>query len=300
MSENQKRAAKSPPFSRSLRDGMIVLVIFGGFLTGIGIYFNLEAKYATILYHYNAEYRAGNQAVENAIINVAIPELIKMYDRHPDWPWTLELQAWAIVNMSLTNNGTIFKMLKNQINRGQCELITPLWSYQMLTAFTLDDVNVSLAITRETLRELNITRFPRVCFFQESQAFPGFGNAIFNGDLNDIVLPRSERTVERWFNTDAGFERNSQKQLGSNIRTFPLLLTGLRGDGFNSWDLSVLKDFKVTEKISCQFRAEAQDALNHAMFGGPNTSPTSSLFGQVTSTVGVGQRVVTLNGRVSW
>ncbi len=180
MNETMKRKAKSPPFSQALRNGMIVLVIFGGFLTGIGIYFNTgEAKYATILYHYNAEYRAGNQAVENAIINVAIPELIKMYDRHPDWPWTLELQAWAIVNMSLTNNGTIFNMLKNQINRGQCELITPLWSYQMLTAFTLDDVNFSLALTRETLRGLNITRFPRVCFFQESQAFPGFGNAIF-------------------------------------------------------------------------------------------------------------------------
>nr|MDO8086100.1 hypothetical protein [Candidatus Sigynarchaeum springense] len=180
MNENQTRAAKSPPFSRALRDGMIVLVIFSGFLTGLGIYFNIgQARYATILYHYNAEYRAGNQAVEDAIINVAIPELIKMYDRHPDWPWTLELQAWAIVNMSLTDNGTIFNMLKNQINRGQCELITPLWSYQMLTAFTIEDVNFSLALTRETLLGLNITRFPRVCFFQESQAFPGFGNAIF-------------------------------------------------------------------------------------------------------------------------
>ncbi|MEX2681561.1 MAG: hypothetical protein Q6373_008170 [Candidatus Sigynarchaeota archaeon] len=180
MNEDQARTTKFFPFAHALRHGMFVLVIFGGLLTGLGIYFNIgQARYATILYHYNAEYRAGNQAVEDAIINVAIPELIKMYDRHPDWPWTLELQAWAIVNMSLTNNGTIFNMLKNQINRGQCELITPLWSYQMLTAFTLDDVNISLALTRETLSGLGISRFPRVCFFQESQAFPGFGNAIF-------------------------------------------------------------------------------------------------------------------------
>lgn len=128
----------------------------------------------------------------------------------------------------------------------------------------------------------------------------GFGNIIFNGNLHDMVLPRSERKVERWFNTAAGFERDTQKQLGSNIRTFPLRLTGLRADGHNSWDISVLKDFKITEKIAFQFRAEAQDAMNHAIFGGPNTTPTSTQFGQVTSTVGANQRVITLNGRLTW
>lgn len=128
----------------------------------------------------------------------------------------------------------------------------------------------------------------------------GFGNIIFNGNLADIVLPRSERTIERWFNTDAGFEKDNNKQLGSNIRTFPLRLTGLRQDGFNNWDISVLKDFHVTEKVAFQLRAEAQDALNHAMFNAPNTTPTSTQFGQVTGTVGVGQRVITLNGRLNW
>ena len=110
----------------------------------------------------------------------------------------------------------------------------------------------------------------------------GLGNVI-NGNLHDIVLPIAERKVERWFNTSAGFERDNQKQLGSNIRTFPLRLTGLRSDGHNDWDISVLKDVRITEKLTFQFRAEAQDALNHALFGTPSTSPTSTLFGQVTS-----------------
>ncbi len=39
--------------------------------------------------------------------------------------------------------------------------------------------------------------------------FPlAFGNIIFTGDLNDIPLPASERTVARWFNTDAGFNKS--------------------------------------------------------------------------------------------
>src|SRR6185369_6506028 len=31
----------------------------------------------------------------------------------------------------------------------------------------------------------------------------GFGNAIFYGDLHNIPLPVSQRSVERWFNVDA-------------------------------------------------------------------------------------------------
>ena len=39
----------------------------------------------------------------------------------------------------------------------------------------------------------------------------GFANIAFYGDIKDIVLPRGERKVERWFNTDAGFERDSRQ-----------------------------------------------------------------------------------------
>src|ERR1700682_3265949 len=55
-----------------------------------------------------------------------------------------------------------------------------------------------------------------------------FGNIIFNGDVHNIGLPSSQRSLSQWFNTDAGFNRNSQQQLASNIRTFPLALSGLR------------------------------------------------------------------------
>ena len=49
----------------------------------------------------------------------------------------------------------------------------------------------------------------------------GFGNAIFTGDLKNIPLRRSERDAARWFNVDAGFDRDTARQLGSNIRTLP-------------------------------------------------------------------------------
>ncbi len=127
-----------------------------------------------------------------------------------------------------------------------------------------------------------------------------WGNILFYGNIKDIPLPKSQRTVERWFNVDAGFERDNRRALASNIRTFPLRLSGVRQDGYNNWDLSLFKSIRITERITFQLRAEAQDALNHAMFAAPNTAPANSLFGQVNSIVGTEQRRVSVGGKLTW
>jgi hypothetical protein len=110
----------------------------------------------------------------------------------------------------------------------------------------------------------------------------GFGNAILRGDLKDVPLPASERTVDRWFNVDA-FERLPARQLGANVRTMPLRFSGIRGDGINNWDLSVFKNTQLRENLRLQFRTEFINAFNHAQFSPPNTEPTSSAFGAVTA-----------------
>jgi hypothetical protein len=138
-------------------------------------------------------------------------------------------------------------------------------------------------------------------YLAQSGAPISFGNIIFTGDLHDIVLPRGERTVERWFNTDAGFEKSSSKQLGSNYRTFPLRLTGLRTDGFNIWNMSVIKSIRIRESVNFEMRAEAKNALNHPNFGGPNTGVTAgALFGQVTSSQGDPQRQILLQAKLKF
>jgi hypothetical protein len=91
----------------------------------------------------------------------------------------------------------------------------------------------------------------------------GWGNILFYGNIKEITLPKSERRVERWFNTEAGFERDTRKQLAWNIRTFPLRFNDIRQDGYNNWDLSLFKTIRIKERVSFQLRAEAQDAFNH-------------------------------------
>jgi hypothetical protein len=57
----------------------------------------------------------------------------------------------------------------------------------------------------------------------------------------------------------------------------------IRNDGIGNWDLSIFKQFHITEKLQTQFRAEFFNAFNTPRFGSPNTSVTSSSFGRITS-----------------
>lgn len=125
---------------------------------------------------------------------------------------------------------------------------------------------------------------------QSGQAL-GFGNALFIGDIHDITLPKGQRTPERWFNTDAGFERASAKQFVNNYRLMPSRFNDVRSDGVNSFDLSAIKYTRITERVNTQFRAEFLNAFNHTLFGNPNLTPTSSAFGTVTTQRGYPRRI---------
>lgn len=123
----------------------------------------------------------------------------------------------------------------------------------------------------------------------------GFGtNTIFNGDLQNIVLPKSQRRVEQWFNINAGFERDNSKQLVMNIQSFPSRFSGIRADGINNFDLSLFKTFHIRESLRAQFRLETFNTLNHVQLDAPNTTPTSTTFGTITGEKGHGQRQLTL------
>jgi hypothetical protein len=129
--------------------------------------------------------------------------------------------------------------------------------------------------------------------YEGQSGFPlGFGNSIFIGNLADVPIPNNRRKAEEWFNVNAGFDRNSADQLASNVRTLPLRFSGVRTDGINDMDASLMKHFRISERVDSQFRFEGINALNHVQFAAPNTTVTSSAFGTITSELGHGQRMV--------
>ena len=97
-----------------------------------------------------------------------------------------------------------------------------------------------------------------------------------------IGLSSDQRTPERWFNTD-GVEKATTKQLDHNVRTFPLRFSGIRGDAGNEVGFTLLKNTKVAEGKSIQFKGEVMNAFNHPVLPAPATTTTSTSFGSTVS-----------------
>jgi hypothetical protein len=124
-------------------------------------------------------------------------------------------------------------------------------------------------------------------------------NIYSNCALNTLHTTISGSTVDSTFDTscfyfhDAAVKTNGvddpvkqradqRIRLASNIRVFPSRIPGFRGQPLNLWDLSLIKNFSITERVKFQTRGEFLNAFNHPQFADPNTDPTSSNFGKTT------------------
>jgi hypothetical protein len=95
--------------------------------------------------------------------------------------------------------------------------------------------------------------------------------------LRDPKLSRSERSNSRWFDPSA-FAIPAQFTYGNSSRNI------LFAPGDIVFDVSVLKNTKVTEQINIQFRAEFFNMPNHANFGGPAANiSVPATVGKITS-----------------
>lgn len=98
------------------------------------------------------------------------------------------------------------------------------------------------------------------------------------GDAQSNASSKAER-VQQYFNTLA-FQQPAPYTLGNAPRTF----LNLRGPNYFTTNLSLLRDFKFSEKVKLQFRAEAFNAFNRANFSTPGTTLGAANFGVITST----------------
>ena len=59
-------------------------------------------------------------------------------------------------------------------------------------------------------------------------------------------------------------------------------LGGLRGPGFYNWDISLQKNFQLTERFRLQFRSDFLNAFNYVSLCAPNTTVNTTTTGQIT------------------
>jgi hypothetical protein len=100
--------------------------------------------------------------------------------------------------------------------------------------------------------------------------------AVFANRTCDGKLPRDQRTRLKYFDTSC-FSIPAPGFFGTSARS------PLRGPGVSNWDLSLFKNFTLSEKIHLQFRFESFNTFNHTQFNSPGSSLPSGTFGVITS-----------------
>jgi len=110
----------------------------------------------------------------------------------------------------------------------------------------------------------------------------GGQNIFFYGNLDDIDV--EDPTRDRWFNIDAGFERDPTKTPAAfQKRAFPFRVDGVRGMPLTFANLSILRSFGAGGTRTLQARFDAQNIFNRQQWLGAQLNPTSTQFGQVTT-----------------
>jgi hypothetical protein len=122
-----------------------------------------------------------------------------------------------------------------------------------------------------------------------------FGNVIYYGG----PLNLSNHQPDGLAFDVTRFNTVSSQQLANNVRTFDTQFNNLRRDPTKNLNLSALKTFRIAEKMRFQFRFETFNTTNRVGFGAPNTTPTSTAFGTITSQANSSRRVQ-LGARLAW
>ncbi len=116
-----------------------------------------------------------------------------------------------------------------------------------------------------------------------------------------LPLHLRHQTVQNWFGTDPSAVPckgafNGTCAYGVQLPTgFGNAHNGTeRAPGYQQIDLSAFKTFRTFESQTLQFRVDGFNVFNIASYGPPNSTLTSGLFGQITSTQS-SQRVLQLS-----
>jgi hypothetical protein len=125
-------------------------------------------------------------------------------------------------------------------------------------------------------------------------------NVYFNGDPSTLKTNYSGDTnspvfdVSGFYFHDAAVQTNgvddpvkqradTRIRLANNVRYFPSKIDGLRSPKLNLWDISLIKQVRISNGVRAQFHAEFLNAFNRPVYANPNTDPTNADFGKVTS-----------------
>lgn len=194
----------------------------------------------------------------------------------------------------LTNSGTDVAAPMNVYNRqgdyglspyDRTQVLTADWNYELPWLRSRKDW---LGYTAGGWQVSGIAHFAGGLPFNESDSTVGldpgglgfFGSSQAGSRGDEICDPNANapHTMTQWFNT-ACFANVPTGQ----VRPGNAGRNTIRGPGYQTWDLSMFKNFHFTEGRYLQFRAETFNTFNHTNWSSIGTTRQVSTFGLVTA-----------------
>jgi len=168
---------------------LIATIISVGLTGGIGIYLSSTPKASTVYYHFNIQYKMGDESTYDEII-MSMTHVMYMYDNHTNWNYTLETQFRTIEYM-YENFPASFDLLQKHNQNGQLELIVPQYGHGWHLPYPEKDFRESINYTLARMNEWNLSR-SGICVLQEGHWMPGFGSVAESGNFDAFVIHREQ------------------------------------------------------------------------------------------------------------
>jgi hypothetical protein len=118
----------------------------------------------------------------------------------------------------------------------------------------------------------------------------------FSGAERVSRSDNNKHTPLQWFDTS-----QFVAQPPFTIQATSSRIADVRGPGLGMWNVTLAKTTSISERAKLRLEAQAFNFLNTPFFGNPNTSVTSTSFGQITGLYsGSASRNVQVSGRISF
>jgi len=162
-------------------------------------------RYALSVFHFNIQYVAGglvglfpnpvapwelnNEQVEDSIVLESFEPVLDLYLAHPSWGTNLEMQAYFLEVLA-ERHPTVLEKLRLLSMSGQAEVVSFHYSDQLFLAYSSDDLERSLDLTRQVFERYGIPLSASV-FCQEGQASPAMPDLMERYGYEFMVWPKN-------------------------------------------------------------------------------------------------------------
>ncbi len=182
----------SKKFSRSIFGAGIItsIVTLGVLVPGIIIWTN-HPLISTSYYHYNLQYRAGNEEVYPQIVENSLQHVVYMYGNHSTWNYTVECQ-FMLIEYVHDYYPTLYNEIKRQNIAGQLELIIVQYSDSFQVPYPVKNFKESLNYTTVRMQEYGL-RQSKLILMQEGQWLPAFAQALGENSPHEAAIVSIEQ-----------------------------------------------------------------------------------------------------------